>query len=96
MSRCIDAAVLHCSGGVLSLRANFYDAQDGRRMLRLVIGAAGGGIKLTATEIKALAVGADSASIAANDGAMIVMVRAPLAAPARLFSAQADVEVHGV
>jgi hypothetical protein len=96
MSRCIDAAVLHCSGGILSLRANFYDAHDGRRMLRLVIGAEGCGIKLSAAELKALAIGADAGSVAVNDGAMIVMVRAPLAAPARLFSVQADVEAHGV
>jgi hypothetical protein len=94
LSRCIDAAAQHCGGGVLSLRANFYDAHDGRRMLRLVI-SSHRGVYLPAAEMKSLAAAPSAASIIIKDGAMIVMLRAPLAAPARLLAVHADFEAHG-
>ncbi|MEJ0022507.1 MAG: hypothetical protein WDN76_03065 [Alphaproteobacteria bacterium] len=96
LGRCIDAAARHCGGGTLFLRANFYDAHDGRRMLRLVISGAGCSIGVSGAELKALAAGANGATVAISDGSMIVMLRAPLAAPALLFSAQPDVEEHGL
>jgi hypothetical protein len=94
MGRCIDAAARHCGGGALIIRANFSDAPDGRRMLRLVISADGRGIDMPNAAVNALAQMANGASVAVRDGAMIVMLRAPLAAPVRLLSAQADVEAQ--
>ncbi|HWA22137.1 MAG TPA: hypothetical protein VG735_07075 [Caulobacterales bacterium] len=95
MRRCIHLAVCHCRAGAISLRANFYDAHGGRRMLRLVLGAEGG-LHLSGVEIESLAVLGRStgASIEVKDGALIVMLRAPLAAPTSLFSAQPDLEAQ--
>jgi hypothetical protein len=95
MRRCIHLAVCHCRGGAMSLRANFYDAHGGRRMLRLVLGAEGG-LHLSGAEMESLAVLGRStgASIEAKEGALIVMLRAPLAAPTSLFSDQLDLEAQ--
>lgn len=96
MRLCIECAAAQGRGQAIRLRANFHDAHDGRRMLRLVIGAEAGSLPIPAADVERLASAARSASasVVVKDNTLIVMLRAPLAAPASLLSVQPDIEAH--
>ncbi len=88
----LDCAIRQRGGPALQVRANFYDAQDGRRMLRLIVEGIAGLPEPCALAALAAAARTLGGGVTIAGDAVTLMVRAPLAGPSAFISMQADID----